>query len=105
MITDILTPSGSSCDIFSLPVLLSIPEPSPGRNLAVHFYGLRAFHRVDICTRYSSMQYLITPFEPIETEIPNIMERIFLQYYRQCGDHDFHPTYEYLSMADETVSK
>lgn len=58
--------------------------------------------RVDICTRYSSMQYLIILFEPIETKIPDIMERIFLQYYRQCGDHDFHPTYEYLSMVDES---
>lgn len=57
--------------------------------------------RVDICTRYSSMQYLIILFEPIETQIPNIMERIFLQYYRQCSDRDFHPIYEYLSMIDE----
>lgn len=57
--------------------------------------------RVDICTRYSSMQYLIILFEPIETQIPNIMERISLQYYRQCSDRDFHPIYEYLSMIDE----
>ena len=55
--------------------------------------------RVDICTRYSSMQYLIILFEPIETQIPNIMERIFLQYYRQCSDRDFHTIYEYLSAS------
>ena len=55
--------------------------------------------RVDICTRYSSMQYLIILFEPIETQIPNIMERIFMQYYKLCNDHDFHPNYEYLSMS------
>ena len=61
--------------------------------------------RVDICTRYSSMQYLLILFEPIETEIPNIMERIFLQYYRLCNDHDFLPTYEYLSMAEPSSKK
>ena len=32
--------------------------------------------RVDICTRYSSMQYLIILFQPVEAQIPNIMERI-----------------------------
>lgn len=36
--------------------------------------------RVDICTRYSYMQYLIILFEPTETEIPHIMDRIFMQY-------------------------
>ncbi len=55
--------------------------------------------RVDICTRYSSMQYLIILFEPVETQIPNIMERIFTQYYRQCNGHDFQPSYEYLAMS------
>lgn len=55
--------------------------------------------RVDICTRYSSMQYLIILFEPIETQIPNIMERIFTQYYRQCDNHDFQPSYEYISIS------
>lgn len=59
--------------------------------------------RVDICTRYSSMQYLLILFEPIETEIPNIMERIFLQYYRLCNDHDFLPAYEYLSMTEPSA--
>lgn len=57
--------------------------------------------RVDICTRYSSMQYLIILFEPIETQIPNIMERIFIQYYRQYDNHDFQPTYEYCSMDND----
>ncbi len=32
--------------------------------------------RVDICTRYSSMQYLIILFQPVESQIPNIMKRI-----------------------------
>ena len=57
--------------------------------------------RVDICTRYSAMQYLIILFEPIETQIPNIMERIFLQYYRQSNSQDFQPTYDYIVMEDD----
>ena len=57
--------------------------------------------RVDICTRYSSMQYLIILFEPIETEIPHIMDRIFMQYRQQCDNTDFRPTYEYLAIAGE----
>ena len=51
--------------------------------------------RVDICTRYSSMQYLIILFQPVESQIPNIMERIFMQYYRKA--------YKYLSMAENNM--
>ena len=57
--------------------------------------------RVDICTRYSSMQYLIILFEPIEPEIPHIMDRIFMQYRQQCDNTDFRTTYEYLVIAGE----
>lgn len=57
--------------------------------------------RVDICTRYSSMQYLIILFEPIESQIPNIMDRIFMQYYKQYHSADFQPSYEYLVIAGE----
>lgn len=56
--------------------------------------------RVDICTRYSAMQYLIILFEPIELQIPRIMERIFIQYYKYSDSHDFKPSYEYLTMAE-----
>ena len=59
----------------------------------------QTIRRVDICTRYSSMQYLIILFEPIETQIPNIMDRIFLQYYKHSKSHDFQPKYEYLTMT------
>ena len=57
--------------------------------------------RVDICTRYSAMQYLIILFEPIELQIPRIMERIFIQYYKYSDSHDFQPGYEYLAMSEE----
>ena len=56
--------------------------------------------KVDVCTRYSSMQYLIILFEPIELQIPRIMERIFIQYYKYSDSHDFKPGYEYLTMSE-----
>lgn len=58
--------------------------------------------KVDICTRYSSMQYLIILFEPEERQIPMVMERIFTQYYKTYGQNDFKPRYEYLSMITLT---
>lgn len=33
--------------------------------------------KIDICTRYSSMQYLLILYEPDETQIPKVMDRIF----------------------------
>ena len=57
--------------------------------------------KVDVCTRYSSMQYLIILFEPQENQIPNIMERIFMYYYELCDSDDFKPQYEYIRMTDD----
>lgn len=60
----------------------------------------QTIRRVDVCTRYSAMQYLIILFEPIETQIPNIMDRIFIQYYKHSKSHSFQPGYEYLTMTE-----
>ena len=72
-----------------------------------HLYDEKAIRqnirRVDICTRYSSLQYLIILFEPDETHIPDIIERIFTQYYRQCDSHDFQPSYEYLKISPQEL--
>ena len=59
----------------------------------------RKIRAVDICTRYSSMQYLIILFESEENQIPPIMERIFTQYYRLYGKGNFVPSYEFLPMT------
>ena len=56
--------------------------------------------KVDVCTRYSSMQYLIILFEPQENQIPNVMERIFMHYYELCDREDFKPQYEYIKMTE-----
>lgn len=56
--------------------------------------------KVDICTRYSSMQYLIILFEPQENQIPNVMERIFMHYYELCDRENFKPQYEYIKMTE-----
>ena len=51
--------------------------------------------KVDISTRYSSMQYLLILYEPDETQIPKVMDRIF-QYFDTLYDKkDFIPSYEY----------
>ena len=52
--------------------------------------------KVDVCTRYSSMQYLIILYEPDETKIPQIMDRIFIEYYKLYSKHHLEPTYEYI---------
>ena len=64
----------------------------------------QTIRRVDSCTRYSSMQYLIILFEPIEIQnYRNIMDRIFMQYYRKAKSTNFLPTYKYLSMAENNM--
>ena len=58
---------------------------------------------VDVCTRYSSMQYLIMLFQLTEIQIPHVMERIFTQYYALSKREDFLATYEYQDIADDNV--
>ena len=57
--------------------------------------------KVDICTRYSSMQYLIILFEADETKIPKVMDRIFTQYYKQYDKSNFIPKDEYILIMEE----
>lgn len=61
----------------------------------------QSIRSVDICTRYSSMQYLIILFEPDENCIPKIMNRIFTEYYKLYKKHNFIPGYEYLRIIEE----
>lgn len=56
---------------------------------------------VDVCTRYSSMQYLIILFETEESKIKDIMERIFTQYRKEYKGTSLLPKYEYISMTEE----
>ena len=57
--------------------------------------------KVDICTRYSSMQYLIILFEADETKISKVMDRIFMQYYKQYDKSNFIPKYGYIPMMED----
>ena len=61
----------------------------------------QTIRKVDICTRYSSMQYLIILFEADETKIPKVMDRIFTQYYKQYDKSNFIPKYEYILIMEE----
>lgn len=60
--------------------------------------------KVDVCTRYSSMQYLIILFEADQEKIPQVMDRIFIEYYKLYDQHAFEPTYEYLPIIDDINS-
>lgn len=42
------------------------------------------------------MQYLIILYETDETKIPQIMNRIFIEYYKLYSKHHLEPTYEYI---------
>lgn len=58
--------------------------------------------KVDICTRYSSMQYLIILFEAEESQIPKVMQRIFMQYQKQENGNNIIPKYEYIPMIEKS---
>ena len=51
------------------------------------------------------MQYLIILFEPDESQIPMVMDRIFRQYDKTYDRHDFIPRYEYISIVEEKESR
>ena len=53
----------------------------------------------DICTRYSSLQHLIILVEAEESYIPDILQRIFTNYYDAYSRNDFLPRYEYRKMT------
>lgn len=65
----------------------------------------QSIRSVDICTRYSSMQYLIILFKPDENYIPKIMNRIFAEYYKLYKKHNFIPGYEYLRIMDKPAAE
>ena len=64
----------------------------------------KKIRKVDIYTRYSSLQYLIILSEPNKDQIPKIMNRIFIQYYKLYNKHDFTPAYEYIPMVPNKIS-
>lgn len=49
---------------------------------------------VDICTRYSSVQFLIVLLEAGEENVDLIMNRIFAAYYKMSAETDLIPRYE-----------
>lgn len=59
--------------------------------------------KIDVCTRYSAMQYLIILLRIQEAEIPKLMSRIFLQYEQFDSGHIFHPIYEYQPIKEDTL--
>ncbi|MDO4513322.1 MAG: diguanylate cyclase [Lachnospiraceae bacterium] len=54
---------------------------------------------VDICTRYSSMQFLVVLLEAGQQNIDPIMQRIFMRFHKICQNTKFSPDYESRSMS------
>lgn len=57
--------------------------------------------KIDICTRYSSLQHLIILMEADEKHIPEVLQRIFAKYYDNYNKNDFIPRYEYMKMLEQ----
>ncbi len=56
---------------------------------------------VDICTRYSSLQYLVILLEVGEDNLSMVMDRIFAGYYSLYGKNLLKPEYEATKMLKE----
>lgn len=63
----------------------------------------KKIRKVDVCTRYSTMQHLIILFEPEESKIPEVMERIFSEFYNIHENNEFKLGYEYIPMTEKKI--
>lgn len=55
---------------------------------------------VDICTRYSSVQYLAILLEAGDENVDTIVSRIFARFHKMCNNTLFLPKYEFRAMID-----
>lgn len=55
---------------------------------------------VDVCTRYSSVQYLVIFLEAGESNIDTIMQRVFSRFYKISGVNGCIPEYQGCSMKE-----
>jgi len=55
---------------------------------------------VDICTRYSSVQYLVILLEVGEENIDMVMQRVFARYYKICDNNKCIPSFKIGNMRE-----
>lgn len=55
---------------------------------------------VDICTRYSSVQFLVVLLEAGDDNVDTIMKRIFASFYKMYSDEELIPRYEVSPLFD-----
>ena len=53
----------------------------------------KAIRNVDICTRYSSMQFLVILFEVGDENIQLVVDRMFNNFYKKYGQNNIQPVY------------
>jgi len=58
---------------------------------------------VDVCTRYSSVQYLVILLEAGDQNIDLVMQRVFERYHSVCRSKEYIPKYQSSSMNDKQI--
>ncbi|MGN0328126.1 MAG: HD domain-containing phosphohydrolase [Lachnospira sp.] len=56
---------------------------------------------IDICTRYSSVQYLVILLEAGDINVKMIVDRIFCNFYKRCGNKKMMPVYSVVRTDSE----
>lgn len=57
---------------------------------------------VDVCTRYSSVQYLVILLEAGEENIDMVIQRVFARYYKIYKNNNCVPSYQFGNMKEES---
>lgn len=65
----------------------------------------KTIRSVDICSRYSSVQFLIVLLEAGDENVSSIMNRIFASFYKMNTDADIVPTYEVSTLYENGKDK
>ena len=56
---------------------------------------------IDICTRYSSIQYLVILLEAGDINVKMIIDRIFCNFYKRCENKKMMPVYSVMRTDGE----
>jgi len=91
-------------------ILVSL-ETEPGSNIGIDDFenamecmGIAIkenIRNVDVCTRYSSVQYLVILLEAGDQNIDMVMQRVFKRYYDVCKLDGCRPVYQASAMRKE----
>lgn len=61
----------------------------------------RAVRNVDICTRYTNVQFLVILIDANEENIPDVVKRIFKDFHTYYSESEYHTAYEVTQLQEE----